>query len=514
MTRFAFVLRACIAISAIVWLAAPLSGQVIGLKTVPLAAGDQFLIFPSQNLGMGGASFALEDPLADPFGNPAAGVRLTDSRLFSVPTFYSVSGENGGARTMPVGIQLRSDEWFGGGMVALQDVDQGRAASNWQWVFPLDGTFRLPNPNLLAERSATNRFAQLFLGRELGDRWSVGASAMVVGINGTDGVEQLYANAWDIVEHGSLTDYRVGLVGQLPGDRTVEVSVVRSSSEMTQDVTSVTWELTDSLNWLWTPAVDEEAHRNITETWGAQVSYLQPLEAAGWTVGGSVIVNRKNHPKIPTYDLLAVRNAERPPIPRDPGNSWAFVIGAGLAYEEGPTTFAIDVAYEPAVSDTWADELVDVTAADGRIIPAGGHTVDNHFDFSNASARIGLDQQFAESWAFQLGVRMRSYSYRMEQEDYVLGLERTLTQQWTEWTPSWGVSYDLGGIELRYIGLASAAGHFPFPDFDGNEVWLDAPVMEADGLLGGDILAPPAGGLATPDQTTITHRLQISLPIR
>ena len=159
-------------------------------------------------------------------------------------------------------------------------------------------------------------------------------------------------------------------------------------------------------------------------------------------------------------------------------------------------------------------ELFDVTAADGRIIPAGGHTVDNHFDFSNASARIGLDQQFAESWAFQLGVRMRSYSYRMEQEDYVLGLERTLTQQWTEWTPSWGVSYDLGGIELRYIGLASAAGHFPFPDFDGNEVWLDAPVMEADGLLGGDILAPPAGGLATPDQTTITHRLQISLPIR
>jgi len=514
MARFTFVRQACIALLTIASITAPVSGQVIGLKTVPLAAGDQFLIFPSQNIGMGGTSFALRDPLADPFGNPAAGVRLTGSRLFSVPTFYSVSDENGGARTMPVGIHLRSEDWFGGGMVALQDVDQGRAASNWNWLPPLDGTFSLPNPNLLAERSATNRFAQLFLGRELTDTWSIGASALLVGINATDGVEQLYANAWDIVEHGSVTDYRIGLVGRLPGDRTVEVTLVRSHAEMTQEVTSVEWELTDSMMWLWTPTVDEEDHRNITKTWGAQVSYLQPLEAAGWTVGGSLTINRKDHPKIPTYDLVAVQNAERPPIPRDPGNSWAFVIGAGLAYEEGPTTFALDVAYEPAVSDTWADELVDVTAADGSVIPAGGHTVDNHFEFANASARLGLDQQIAESWTVQLGVRMRSYSYRMEQEDYVLGLERSLTQQWTEWTPSWGVSYDLGGIDLRYIGMASAAGHFPFPGPGGDELWINAAVPEGDQLLGGDILAPPAGGLATPDQTTLTHRLQISLPIR
>ena len=514
MTRFGSVVRTLNAIATISLLAGPASAQVTGLKTVPLAAGDQFLIFPSHNLGMGGASFALEDPLADPFGNPATGVRLTESRLFSVPTFYSVSDDHGGARTMPVGIQLRSDSWFGGGLVALQDIDQGRSASNWQWVLPLDGAFSLPNPDLFAERTATNRFGQIFLGRQLDDHWAIGASALVVGINGTDGVEQLYANAWDVVEHGSLRDYRVGLVGRLPGARTVEVSVVRSRSEMTQDVTSVAWELTDSLNWLWTPTVANEGHRNITKTWGARFTYRQPLDAAGWTAGGSVVVNRKDHPKIPTYDLVAVRNAERPPIPRDPGNSWAFVIGAGLAYHEGPTTFAIDVAYEPAVSDTWADEVVDVTAADGTIIPAGGHTVDNHFDFSNASARLGLDRKFAQSWAFQLGVRMRSYSYRMEQEDYVLGLERSLIQQWTEWTPSWGVAYDLDGIDLRYTGLASAAGHFPFPRFGDQEVWLDGFTPEAGGLLGGDILAPPAGGLVTPDQTTVTHRFQVSLPIR
>lgn len=290
---------------------------------------------------------------------------------------------------------------------------------------------------------------------------------------------------------------------------------MRSHADLTQEVTSVEWALTDSLNWRWTPAIEEETHRNITRTWGANLSYLQPLDAPGWTVGGSLTLNRKDHPKIPTYDLLAVRIAERPPIPRDPGNSWAFTIGAGLAYEEGLTTFAIDVAYEPAVSDTWADDVVDVAAVDGMIIPAGGHTVDNHFDFSNASARLGLDQQFSDAWAFQLGVQMRSYSYRMEQDDYILGLERSLTQQWTEWTPSWGVSYDLGGIELRYVGMASSAGHFPFLDLNSETRFVDAGILEVgDQLLGGDILAPPAGGLATPDQTTVTHRLQISLPIR
>ena len=41
-----------------------LSGQLISLKTVPVAAGDQFLIFPSENLAMGGVSIALDDRLA------------------------------------------------------------------------------------------------------------------------------------------------------------------------------------------------------------------------------------------------------------------------------------------------------------------------------------------------------------------------------------------------------------------------------------------------------------------
>ena len=53
------------------------AAQFVSLKTVPIATEDQFLIFPSQNLGMAGVSIALDDPLLDPFVNPAKGSRLS-----------------------------------------------------------------------------------------------------------------------------------------------------------------------------------------------------------------------------------------------------------------------------------------------------------------------------------------------------------------------------------------------------------------------------------------------------
>lgn len=496
-----------VAVLASTLFGAPACAQYIGLKTVPLAAGDQFLVFPTSNLGMGGVSIALDDALLDPYSNPARGARSTGSRFVSAPTSYAVSGDNGGARTMPLGVQLTGDRWFGGVLLALQDLDHGRALA--RWIPPLDvGAPAVPRADALAVRSTTNRFGHLSLGRRIGDRWAVAASAMFVGLNGTDGVEQLFANAWDIEESGGVRDYRIGVLGTFAGGRSVEAALVYNRYRMTHDVTSVTWALTDSASWLFTPEVQKELHRNTSKTWGAHVRYVQPIEDTPWRAGGFLTANRKDHPKIPTYDLTAVEIATRPPIPRDPGNSWAVNVGAGMAYEEGPTTFAVDVVYEPAVSDTWADDVVEVTAADGSVIPPGGHTVDNHFVFNNAHAGMGLNREIGERWAVQLGVRMRSYSYRMEQKDHVLGLDRSLTQQWTEWTPTWGASFELNGIEVRYVGLASSASHFPFPSLSFGEDEVFA-VPDA----AGDVLAPPAGLVATPDETVVTHRVQLSVPI-
>ena len=47
------------------------SAQFISVKSVPVATGDQFLLFPSQNMGMGGINIAVDDPLLDPFTKPS-----------------------------------------------------------------------------------------------------------------------------------------------------------------------------------------------------------------------------------------------------------------------------------------------------------------------------------------------------------------------------------------------------------------------------------------------------------
>ncbi|NNM33708.1 MAG: hypothetical protein HKO53_11615, partial [Gemmatimonadetes bacterium] len=58
---------------------ADVQAQIISLRTVPLAAGNQFGLAPSLTAGMGGATIALADEWADPFSNPALGMALEQS---------------------------------------------------------------------------------------------------------------------------------------------------------------------------------------------------------------------------------------------------------------------------------------------------------------------------------------------------------------------------------------------------------------------------------------------------
>ena len=99
-------LRAMISASLLALPATPLAAQLIQIKTLPIADGDQWRFFPSANQGMGGVSIALRDSLLDPFDNPAKGARLSDRTkgiFFGSPTAYSVSQNAGGGMTLPLG---------------------------------------------------------------------------------------------------------------------------------------------------------------------------------------------------------------------------------------------------------------------------------------------------------------------------------------------------------------------------------------------------------------------------
>src|SRR5256885_3943321 len=100
--------------------------QLIPIKTIPIAQGDQFQIFPSNNFSLGGVSIALADSIGDPFANPATTARLRGSRFFSSPTLYSISGSAGGGRSLPFALLAQRAGWYGGLPPSVQQIDRTR----------------------------------------------------------------------------------------------------------------------------------------------------------------------------------------------------------------------------------------------------------------------------------------------------------------------------------------------------------------------------------------------------
>src|SRR5207302_3057635 len=98
--------------------------------------------------GMGGASIAVGDTLLDPFRSPARGARLAVPRLFASPTFYGISKETGGGRTLPLATFAQRGTWYGGLSLAVQEVDPSRTPSSSNVVFaPPPGVLvGVPNP--------------------------------------------------------------------------------------------------------------------------------------------------------------------------------------------------------------------------------------------------------------------------------------------------------------------------------------------------------------------------------
>lgn len=468
------------------------AAQFIGLKTLPVATGDQFLIFPSENLGMGNVSIALDDALLDPFVNPAKTSRITQSLVFATPTFYSVSNDAGNARTLPAGALFNAKGWFGGGLVALQQLERQE--------------FSGPVPeNLLSERSATNKYAYLNFGRLFPAGISLAGSAFYADLMAVDGVEQLYAGAVGIDQWGSMADFRVGLTKEWAGGRVAEAVILHNRFDMDHEVAYIDWVLVDTVPWEDWQAQSREQHtRDVTRTWGLHLGYVQPIGTSGWRVGGILTVNQKSHPKIPSYVLEYV--PEEPP--KDPGNSTAFDIGVGFSRTTEQTTFGIDLVYQPAFSDTWAEADSAAETVQGDTIPAGGKIIENTFRFENALLNLGVTQRVGVA-AFQLGLQVRAYDYHLDQWNNVEETSRRQDEQWMEWTPSWGVSVRFTGLELRYQGRVTTGTGRPGVARTG--VFGTG---QLDFTAGTDIVWAPDAPLTLQDASVITHQLSVSMPIK
>jgi hypothetical protein len=493
----------------------PARAQLIPVKTIPIAQGNQFQIFPSANLGMGSVSIALDDPVEDPFVNPATGSRLQASRFFSSPTVYSVTRGAGGGRSLPLAVLARRANWYGGLALALQQVDPSRPPQPDGGVIvnapvptpplpPFGQTQVLPGPDL---RAHGNRFAFAMIGRSIpGSNLSIGASVLWNGLHAVDGVDLLYAGSRRVAQSGHSLDLRVGALKQWPGERgarSLEAILLHNRFAATHDVlyADVFW---DPGTLQFQEQARTEHNLDHTNTWGLQLDYQMPLAAPGWRIGWLATANRASHPKIPNYELENV-----PVIPRDPGRTAAYNLGIGVSKVRGPARFGVDIIYEPIASYTWADAAAPVVTTAGDTIGLGGKTIENRFRFSNALFRIGVDEvlQANGTTAFQLGLIVHSIHYRLAQHDNVQLQQRSLESGWVEWTPTWGLSLRLPEIELRYQGRATKGGGRP----QSSQIFIGVREMA---VAGGTILAAPTGQLFMTDVSTVTHQISVSLPLR
>jgi len=71
-------------------------GQLIPLKTAPIATGSQFQLYPSHARGMGGVTLAVDDTQGDAFVNPAMAARLNGTWAFSAPPTTRSRGATAG----------------------------------------------------------------------------------------------------------------------------------------------------------------------------------------------------------------------------------------------------------------------------------------------------------------------------------------------------------------------------------------------------------------------------------
>ena len=485
---------------------ARIAAQIIPIRSVPLAQGDQFLLFPSANLGMGGVSLAFADTLLDPFRNPAMGARVEAARLLAAPSLYGISRETGGGRTLPLAVLGSAGSWFGGLAGALQQIENSGPIPSFIGVATPDvGGSRLQSTLAPGGRTRGNNYLFAALGRTLGGAiddggWSLGGSVLWSRLDAVSGADLLYPGSQSFTQSGHQLDFRLGVLRQWPDSRSLEALVLHDRFAMTDDITylDVFWDA-GLQQFVQVPRVEHDRDRYLTT--GAHLAYQMPLSASGWRIGWIGTVNLDRQPRIARDEIVT--------LPRDQGRSAAWNLGVGFAKSSGAATFGLDLVYEPIRSTTWAVADEPVVSATG-VIPAGGRTSENRFRFSNVVLRLGVSEdwplaQEPHGVGLQLGLAVRSLHYRLTTLDFLAGGTESSRDSWVEWSPTWGLSLRFPALTVRYAGrITNGDGRpSPFGFFGG-------PVIDA---LPGTVLVAPTGTLNLLGVSTVTHQISLSLPL-
>ncbi len=470
------------------------SAQIIPIKTVPLATGSQFSIFPSSTLASGGISVAADDELLDPFSNPAKGYSLDGLRVLGAPQMYSVSllggTSEGSGKSLPLGVFTKNGNYFGGLYWARQELRTER--STFFGAVPTSS----PSPFETPDDPESNTYTYAMIGSNIpGTEIVMGASVLWGELNSVEGVKLLFPQSPKVLQNGSIAQYRVGLTRSLEDDQRLEAVLVRSVFKMRYDVASRRLETGHSTSLQFNPEYDQ------TNLWGLQVRYTGLLKNS-WRFGVMLTTNWKEHPKIPNYELMR--------IPRDPGNSTAYNLGLGLFRNTKYSFFGADLIYEPIETVTWAESDRPIRLPNGDEFPAGMKTVENFFDFSNWIGRIGF-RAGNESSGFQAGLRFHAIKYNLEQINHLQRSKRWQNESWVEWTISAGYGFSVGPARVLYTGLLTMGTGQPGVVSAG---WTRTARSGVGAeFLSGDFLPAPSGALNLREALVWTHMVAISYRI-
>jgi hypothetical protein len=465
--------------------------QLVTPKTVPVFQDEQFNVVPTSRPGLASSFITLEDTLGDPFVNPAKLTRLRGVSVAATPYTHHITGERGGGQTFPVALYAAGAEWAGAVLGAYQNLERAGP------------TFNRP----VNSRTSNNQYVSGLFARRMGTL-SVGASASHAGLEAIDGVDLLYAGSDGIEQHGSVSEFRLGVLKELGVGHSFELLGMHNRTDMTHDVHFTTW--------TWDPVarqtvITQRQEQNLDQThiWGVHSRYYRPVGANGWRVGGLVTANRLSHPKIPNYVLQNV--------PRDPGDTYGYNLGVGAGRLAGPTTFFVDLVIEPMRSETWADMERDTVDVTGTVLRAGTKTIENSFNFHNSKARVGAGHVFpvsddsSQTISVDAALSVYTIGYGLRQTNNIARTTRNQAERWAEMSQSLGVRFRTREIEVSYA-YRRTCGNQGCGEDENRGI-----VFAAEGFAlasAGGIIAAPSAPLFLQSGTQSSHRFGVVVPIR